>query len=76
MNKLSLSILSSVVGFVLGIVAGYIVLPHPDPKTSLPEVRSFYYCLDDSTIARHTIRSAEAGLVHSIDTIQLLPQVR
>ena len=76
MNKVSLSILSIIVGFVLGLVIEYIVVPRPDPKTSLPEGRSFHYRLDDSTIARHTIRSAEAGLVHSIDTIRLLPRVR
>jgi hypothetical protein len=71
MNKLALSILSLLIGFVAGILISYIMFVPSPPKRSFPENQYFYYRLSDSTAARHTIGLSDSGLIHKVDTIVL-----
>jgi len=69
MNKLALSILSLLIGFVAGILICYAMFVPSTPKRSVPENQYFYYRLSDSTAARHTIGICDSGLIHRVDTI-------
>ncbi len=74
MKKLSVSIVCIVIGFAVGVVFGYHYFEQPARESHTPEVRSFYYLLNDSTIVRHSIRAIDGSVEHSVGTIPLLPR--
>ncbi len=71
MSKLGLSILSMLIGFVAGILVGYVIFTHSAPEPSAPDAQHFYYRLNDSMIARHTICVSESLLDHNVDTVAI-----
>jgi hypothetical protein len=72
MNKLGLSILSVLLGFAIGILTGYAIFKDGKPAPTIPASEQYYYRLNDTTAIRHTISSSDSGVVHKVDTLEVL----
>ncbi len=83
MGKTGLSFLFLLVGLVAGILVGDLIFrgnaPEPGApvarQQTVPHVDHFYYRLNDSMMARHTVGVSDSGLYHTIDTIAIQPAV-
>jgi hypothetical protein len=71
MSKPGLSILSMLIGLAAGILVGYLIFTHSAPEPPAPDAQHFYYRLNDSMIARHTISVSESLLGHDVDTVAI-----
>jgi hypothetical protein len=69
MNKLALSILCILVGFVAGIITGNAIRGEREPQQAASRPSHYYYWLNDSTIVRHAISGSDSSMVHRVDTL-------
>lgn len=69
MNKLALSIICILVGFVAGIITGNAIRGNGEPQPLMSHPSHFYYWLNDSTIVRHAISGSDGSMVHRVDTL-------
>ena len=69
MNKTGVSLLSVILGFVVGILTGYEVFATKTPAPRSVEKEHYYYRLTDTTVVRHTVSASDSGVIHTLDTI-------
>jgi hypothetical protein len=74
MNKAGLSILSLIVGFVAGLLAGFAIHASRESAPPVPGVKYFYYRLNDSLVSRHGVSGSDGRVEHTIDTIRVEPR--
>jgi len=77
MNRLGYYFLSICAGLVAGLLLGYVFFH--DPGTSSLSLnpdradtsanRQYFYRLNDSLVARHTVSSSDSGVIHHVDTV-------
>ncbi len=71
MNKAALIILGIAIGAVIGILAGKECFSPSATAPAPPDVHQYYYRLNDSTIARHTVTLQDSSVTHRVDTLAL-----
>lgn len=75
MSKLGLSLVSMLIGLTVGLFLGHALFTKsaetPPLLPAPPGNQEFYYRLNDSMMARHTISVSDSGPSHSIDTVEI-----
>ena len=56
---------------MIGVLAGKEFLPPAAKAPAPPDIHHYYYRLDDSTIARHTVTLQDSSVTHRVDTLAL-----
>ena len=71
MNKAALIILGIVIGTVIGILVGKESSSPSATAPAPPDVHQYYYRLNDSMVARHTVTLKDSSVTHRVDTLAL-----
>ncbi|MBP1648698.1 MAG: hypothetical protein H6Q30_2143 [Bacteroidetes bacterium] len=79
MNRLGYYLLSICAGLVAGLLLGYVFFhdsgtqPVAEPRewADTSGTHQYFYRLNDTLVARHTISSSDTGVVHSVDTVAI-----
>lgn len=79
MSKTGVFLLSLCAGIIIGLLLGYQFFHHPG---NAPAYRSaghadssgtyqYFYRLNDSLAARHTVSGSDSGVMHRVDTVAI-----
>ncbi len=79
MSKLGLFLLSICAGIVIGLLLGYTFFHTSGTKspsatagrTDTPGTHQYFYRLNDSLAARHTVGGADSSILHRVDTVAI-----
>lgn len=82
MSKTGLFFLSLCGGIVIGLLLGYQFFHHPEttsPSAAAGHVDSsgtyqYFYRLNDSSVAVHSVSGSGTGVVHRVDTVAVGPK--
>jgi len=82
MSKLGLFLLSICAGIVIGLLLGYTFFHHSGTtppsaaagRTDSSGTYEYFYHLNDSLAARHTVSGSESGVLHHVDTVAIEPR--
>jgi hypothetical protein len=71
MSKPVLAIFCLIIGLTAGILLGYVLFKPGPSAPVLSKPMHYYYHLNDSTLARHTIDDSGSRVTHTVDTIRV-----
>jgi hypothetical protein len=71
MSKPVLAIFCLIIGLTAGILLGYALFKPGPPPPVQSHPTHYYYHLNDSTLARHTIDDSGSRILHTVDTIRV-----
>ena len=79
MTKMGIFLLSLCAGIVVGLLLGYTFFHNPGAsspatitgRTDTSGTHQYFYRLNDTLAARHTIGSSDSGVVHRVDTVAI-----
>lgn len=81
MSKTGLFLLSLCAGIVIGLLLGYQFFHHSETSTAViashadtSGTQQYFYRLNDSLAARHTVADSASGVMHRVDTVAIEPK--
>ncbi len=81
MSKPGLFLLSLCSGLIVGLLLGYVLFHGSSSRMQSTRLgrsdsttHEYFYRLNDSLAARHSIVGSDSGLVHRVDTVPIVPQ--